>query len=913
MQPLTQCQQRCALVSAIAFSLATLPAHAGDLTGPGTTHTINAGDASELWTVSDRAELIIAPGGATSGVDVDNATVTGTDVDMRGLAGVRIANGGSGSLNGGRITIAAAVGSAGGVSSGSTLDLDALTVTSAGRGFSATGAGSVLTVRDTVVTTANEAFQVATDARLVLDGVRATSDGTGTGGIGWALQMAGGSAQVTNSVLDGVSGAVQMTGGTLAVVDSQLQSVVTALTLAGGGAGTPPTASVSGTSVVTGTIGASITGGSTLTVSGATLRGTGTGGSGGNGAGATVNNSTLVLRQGATVEGTAQGLYLSGPASGTSTVTIDASTVRAASGPAIAMPLAGNADITVSNGATLSGGNGMLLDIGARASANLAVTGSALVGDIVGQVQGPLSATLNVRLDQGASLLGAIRNGTDLQLADARWQLTADSNVQHLTVGSGATVALGDGSAFHTLNVAGDYVGNGGTLLFNTVLAGDDAGSDALVIGGDTSGQSFVAVNNVGGAGALTDQGISLIQVAGASNGIFELSGRAVAGNHEYFLHKGAADGGWYLRSELPVPADPCELDPSLPQCPGTQPVPNPDPDPDPCDLNPALPGCPGTDPDPDPDPEPVPVLRPEPGAYLANLQAAEHMFRLGYHARQDGQNGGRVWARVDGSRSGFAADSEQLRVRGSSQSLSIGAQLWGTPGASGVGMMLASGNASSTSISELTGYDARGKVKGNAVGVYGTWRAGHAGDAYAGLYLDASLQRAVFRNEVHGVALPTERYDSKAWQGAMEVGYAIPLSHTPGSTVFVEPNLQLGHTHWDDQPHTERNGTVVRSEDASGSFGRIGLRLSGVTRWAGKAAEIQPYLAANYLRSAANPYVRMNDEAVDARIPRERGEVSAGASLRFSNGFGAWGGLSLQSGAGYHQRTAQLGLSYRW
>ncbi|KAG1187615.1 hypothetical protein G6F35_014413 [Rhizopus arrhizus] len=49
-----------------------------------------------------------------------------------------------------------------------------------------------------------------------------------------------------------------------------------------------------------------------------------------------------------------------------------------------------------------------------------------------------------------------------------------------------------------------------------------------------------------------------------------------------------------------------------------------------------------------------------------------------------------------------------------------------------------------------------------------------------------------------------------------------------------------------------------------------------------------------------------MDDELVDARIPRSRGEFSGGASVKFSNGIGAWGGLSLQRASGYHQTSAQ-------
>lgn len=885
MRPLSQCSQRCALFSAIALSLATLPLQvsAGTLTGPGNTHTINPGDANELWDVSDQAELTIAPGGTTSGVQVDNASVIANGAALGGVFGIRLANTSTATLTGGSLTITSTLGDAGVVASGSTMEVDGMTIISAGRGFSTTGAGSALTLRNTSIATGGEALQLADGAQLVLDNVQASSDGSSGAGI--ALDISGGDAQVSNSTFSGSLNGILMTGGNLVLADSQVQSTGTALALAGGGT-SQPSATVTGNgSVISGAIGASVTNGATLNVAGATLRGTGTGTVGGNGAGVSLSNGNLVLSQGARVEGTRHGIYLTGSASGNNSIQIDASSVTAASGPAINAPLAGNVDITVSNGSSLVGGNGVALQVGANASANLDVTGSSITGDIVGATLGANTATVNVTLGSGAQLQGAIINGTNVQLSDASWQLTGDSNVQQLEVGNGALVQFGDGSAFHTLQVAGNYAGNGGTLLFNTVLAGDDAASDKLIIDGDSSGQTNLQVNNVGGPGALTSRGIRLVQVGGASNGTFDLVGRAVGGQYEYFLFKDAGDGDWYLRSELPVVPDPCDTDPTLPECGGPE----------------------------EPPPVPEPVLRPEPGAYLANQQAADGMFRLGYHQRQDGQNSGRAWARVDGSRSGFGANLQQLNVRGSSQALSVGTLLFGNESGSGVGVMLGSGNASSTSTSDLTGYYARGKVKGNALGVYGTWRLPTGDDPYAGLYVDGSVQRAVFRNEVEGAALATERYDSRAWQGAVEVGYALPIGRGPNSTLFIEPRLQVGYSRWDAVDHTERNGTQVQTEDASGAFGRVGVRVSGVTRWGGSAAEVQPYIAANWLRNASNPYVRMDDEAVDARIPRQRGEFSAGASVRFPGGFGAWAGLSLQSGSGYHQRSAQLGMSYRW
>jgi hypothetical protein len=134
------------------------------------------------------------------------------------------------------------------------------------------------------------------------------------------------------------------------------------------------------------------------------------------------------------------------------------------------MPQSGNADLRIANGSTVEAGNGVILQVGSGATANLEVVASALVGDIIGQTRGTSSADVNIALGEGASLTGAIVNGNTVALTDAQWRMTGDSTVQDLSMGSGSLLQLGDGSSFNTLEVAGNYVGDGGTLLFNTVL-----------------------------------------------------------------------------------------------------------------------------------------------------------------------------------------------------------------------------------------------------------------------------------------------------------------------------------------------------------------------------------------------------------------------------------------------------------
>ncbi len=126
---------------------------------------------------------------------------------------------------------------------------------------------------------------------------------------------------------------------------------------------------------------------------------------------------------------------------------------------------------------------------------------------------------------------------------------------------AGGTIA--PGNSIGTLTVAGNYVGNGGTLEIETVLGDDSSSTDLLVVTGDTSGSTNVRVINLGGAGAQTNEGIKIVNVGGVSAGDFTLLGSytfegapaVVGGAYAYRLYQGGvstpADGDWYLRSAL--------------------------------------------------------------------------------------------------------------------------------------------------------------------------------------------------------------------------------------------------------------------------------------------------------------------------------------------------------------------------
>lgn len=132
-------------------------------------------------------------------------------------------------------------------------------------------------------------------------------------------------------------------------------------------------------------------------------------------------------------------------------------------------------------------------------------------------------------------------------------------NVGNVT--NAGIVSPGDGKAnIGTLKINGNYVGNGGSLLLDTVLGDSHSLTDQLMITGDASGTTSVTVTNRGGLGALTTgNGIEVITVGGTSTADafalksdyqFEGQNAVVGGAYAYSLYHGiGSDGSWYLRT----------------------------------------------------------------------------------------------------------------------------------------------------------------------------------------------------------------------------------------------------------------------------------------------------------------------------------------------------------------------------
>ncbi|WGE64763.1 autotransporter outer membrane beta-barrel domain-containing protein [Actinobacillus equuli subsp. equuli] len=179
------------------------------------------------------------------------------------------------------------------------------------------------------------------------------------------------------------------------------------------------------------------------------------------------------------------------------------------------------------------------------------------------------------------------------------------------------------------LSVGGNYVGEQGShLVFDTTLNDDTSRTDKLTIKGNAQGQSTVSVRNFNGQGALTPEGIKLINIQGQSDAEFNLDKRYTAGAFEYVLLKQTQghEANWLLTSVAPQQTGTSQR-----------------------------------------------ILRSEAGAYLAQLKPKHNLNE--FMENNDGQS---VWLSTFGEQAKFAVEtSKQLDVKRNSTGINVGANLF--------------------------------------------------------------------------------------------------------------------------------------------------------------------------------------------------------------------------------------------
>lgn len=447
-----------------------------------------------------------------------------------------------------------------------------------------------------------------------------------------------------------------------------------------------------------------------------------------------------------------------------------------------------------------------------------------------------------------------------------------------------------------SLTINGNYASDNGHLLLRTVLGDDNSKTDKLIITGDTAGSTLVNILNVGGTGAKTIDGISVIEVKKKSDGVFIQDGRIVAGAYDYSLVKGntsgTSPGSWFLTSKAN-----------------------------------------STNPDQKPDND-AETLRPESGSYITNLAAANTMFntrlhdRLGKTQYTDALTGEEkmtaMWMRQVGGHNNWRDNSGQLKTQSNRYVIQIGGDIarWSTDGLDRwhLGIMTGYGHDSSRTRSSATGYSSKGSVNGYSVGTYATWYANDTD--HSGLYADTWLQYSWFNNDVNGEGLASESYRSQGLTASAETGYTQKLTEFTGSKGsrnewFVQPQAQITLMDVRADDHRENNGTRVKGKDNGNIRIRLGIRtyLKGHTHEDdGKDRKFQPFIEANWIHNTRSFSAGMDGVSLSQKGTKNLGEVKVGVEGQINPHLNLWGNVGVQVGGnGYNDSAAILGIRYNF
>lgn len=255
--------------------------------------------------------------------------------------------------------------------------------------------------------------------------------------------------------------------------------------------------------------------------------------------GAQLNGGTLAVNGGSIQSQTAAAINISGQGN---TVAIDNAYIGSVEGPAIKVEGGAEATITVSNGSTLSAGNGRgeLLDVQSDSVLDLVVDGSYLHGNLTI----PEGGLVNVRLQNGTRFTGQMSDVKNLQLdAGVGWDIMGDSNVESLVL-NGGSIDFAKAEGFHQLSM-GELSGNGS---FGLKLDMDNQQVDFLNIEGQATGNHVLSIQN---SGAEPESGFDPLQVVhtGGGDAQFSVLGERVdLGAYSYGLERQGDD--WFLTGE---------------------------------------------------------------------------------------------------------------------------------------------------------------------------------------------------------------------------------------------------------------------------------------------------------------------------------------------------------------------------
>lgn len=577
------------------------------------------------------------------------------------------------------------------------------------------------------------------------------------------------------------------------------------------------------------------------------------------GAGLVVAGAYASINQNSLVQGDNNGLVTWADATGALEVSprteVDNSTIAGIHGSAIVITHSGSADkdvfVDIRNHSTLSGGNGVALEITNDATGYVGVDNSQLVGD----VQVAQGSTGHFTLSNNASLTGNIANATSLAVDNtSSWVMEGDSSVGKLDLNGGSVDLRGTTEGFHTLSV--NQLSGSGTFALGTDLAAQQG--DFLNVAGSATGTHRLLVQN---SGINPLQGASPQQIVhtGSGDAQFSLIGDKVDfGTYAYQLEQqenatGGAD--WSLVQTSEVSA-------------GSRSV--------------------------------MGLFSAAPTVWYG--ESATLRSRMGELRNGDDQGGG--WMRAYGNKYNMSAGGG-VAYRQSQQGLSFGADA-PLPASNGQWLVGLMGGYSKSDLDLQEG--TTGKVDSYYIGAYTTWLADD------GFYVDALIKANRFQNSSDVVMRDGEKskgdYTNHGVGVSIEAGKHIKLN----DGWFVEPFAQ-GSALWvSGQDYDLDNGMQASSNQADSLLGKVGTQV-GRTFPLDKGGFVQPYVkvAAAHEFVSSNQ-VSINGNRFHNDLSGFRGELGAGVAAQLTDVLSVHADVDYMKGSNIEQPWGvNVGARYNW
>lgn len=547
---------------------------------------------------------------------------------------------------------------------------------------------------------------------------------------------------------------------------------------------------------------------------------------------------------------------------------LDGSRVTGLDGPAINVLGPITAEIDVTNGSSLQGQNGNMLELTQGGSANMRVRFSELAGNIQVGADSALDLNLDhailtgdvinnggsasVGLNNGSVLTGRLENVDTLAInSDATWVMVDDQHVGDLLL-AGGNVKFGDTGTFYKLDV--DNLSGNGTFVMSADFA--TLTGDFLNVTGTSSGDHQLLIASTG-ADPLSEDRLHVVHTEDGGAKFSLVGERVDVGTYSYSLVDDNEGKDWLLD-------------------PGSK------------------------------------VISPSTNSVLALANAAPSVLygemtnlrtRMGELRHRDGQSTG-LWSRAYGNKFEVNNSDKGMQYNQTQRGFTLGADV---PLTGGDGQWLAGFMAGhSTSDLDLS-RGSKATVDSYYVGGYATWL-----DAESGLYFDGVLKFNRLHNE-SDVAMSDGKkakgnYTQNAVTASAEVGRNIKLD----DGYFVEPYGQLATAIIQRQSYELDNGLQAEGARTASVVGKLGV-TAGRDIQLDSGSVLQPYLrtAVAHEFNQSNK-VSVNGNSFNNDLSGSRVEMAAGIAMAVSKNWKVHADVERSMGKSIDQPWGvNVGLRY--